>query len=115
MSTVTWPKLESVTFFGRNGTTFCCGVTIYHMPSPGQLGRVMLTPHTSRGEPSKACDLDLPAEPGVLRSLAGQLQKIANAIEDAEPDRKIQLTVGRAATGLVEFVGIAHNDKEKAA
>jgi hypothetical protein len=114
MSSITWPKSDRLTFFGRNGTSFCCGITLYYLPSRGHNGRIVLTPHTSLGRETKACDVDLPAEPAVLRDLAAHLSLLAQKIEQApgfKPELQPAIT---DMHGNVEFIGIDYNE-EKAA
>jgi hypothetical protein len=110
--TITWPKQESITFYGRNGTVYCCGIDMLHLPSSGQNGRVMLTPHTSRGEATSACNLDLPADPILLMTVASALNQLAEGM--LAEGKHSHLAIGRAEKHRVEFMGIEEPEKEKA-
>jgi hypothetical protein len=63
---------------GRNGRVFTSGLDfVYTGPS----GRVLLSPLTSRGAIAR-CEIQIPADPRVLRELADALNEAA---DDADP------------------------------
>ncbi len=82
MADVHWPKHEMLTYYGRNGTAFCTGVSLLPVRTlPNSPGRILLTPFNSKGLAS-GCDLDIPYS--AIDEVIAALQKIKREEEHSE-------------------------------
>jgi len=78
----TWPKHESITAGGRNGTFICGGLFVMEMgQSVGSKRRLSLMGLTSRNTVGSGCNIDVPKDPEILRDLAGYLLEAATEAE----------------------------------
>jgi hypothetical protein len=89
-------------YVGRNGTGNCTGLIVREPHTA--LGRVTLVSINSKGRAAR-CEIDVPPDPTILRSLAGHLLRIATELE-ARPIAGAVVTAGAGeASHVVETIG----------
>jgi hypothetical protein len=73
------PAAIELTYLGRNGTGKCRGQGIHT--------RLILSPINSKGVISSSCNIDLPADPSLIREVG---EYFLNLAREAEITRDIQ-------------------------
>jgi hypothetical protein len=75
-----------LTYLGRNGTGKCHGIEVMAM-GQGIHERLMISPINSKGVVAQRCNIDLPADPSLLREVG---QYFLNLATEAETSRQSQ-------------------------
>lgn len=78
---VRWDKDISMTFTGRSGNGYCCGISIYRHRF-GPVNKIMISPITSRDHVAKGCDIDIPFDK--LDEVIEALQKYRKANDNGD-------------------------------
>jgi hypothetical protein len=80
------PAAIELTYLGRNGTGKCRGIEVMSL-GQGIHERLMISPINSKGVVAQRCNIDLPADPSLLREVG---QYFLNLAREAETTRDIQ-------------------------
>jgi hypothetical protein len=80
------PAAIELTYLGRNGTGKCRGIEVMSL-GQGIHTRLMLSPINSKGVISSSCNIDLPADPSLIREVG---EYFLNLAREAETTRDIQ-------------------------
>ena len=80
------PAAIGLTYLGRNGTGKCHGIEVMAM-GQGIHERLMISPINSKGVVAQRCNIDLPADPSLLREVG---QYFLNLATEAETSRQSQ-------------------------
>ena len=80
------PAAIELTYLGRNGTGKCHGIEVMAM-GQGIHERLMISPINSKGVVAQRCNIDLPADPSLLREVG---QYFLNLATEAKTSRQSQ-------------------------
>jgi hypothetical protein len=70
------PAAIDLTYFGRNGTGKCMGIEVIAL-GEGRHKRLMISPINSKGVIASRCNIDLPADPSLLREVGEYFLELA--------------------------------------
>ena len=76
------PAAIELTYLGRNGTGKCRGIEVMEM-GRGIHRRMMISPINSKGIIASRCNIDLPADPSLLREVGEYFLELARETETA--------------------------------
>jgi hypothetical protein len=74
------PAAIELTYLGRNGTGKCTGIEVMSL-GQGIHERLMLSPINSKGCVAQRCNIDLPADPSLLREVGTYFLELARETE----------------------------------
>ena len=77
------PAAIELTYLGRNGTGKCTGIEVMAL-GQGIHKRLMLSPINSKGVIASRCNIDLPADPSLLREVGEYFLELARETETAD-------------------------------